>query len=163
MLGRWTLDNSLFFITAAMDMMSRVFSPYDFNSGGTNPLRKILGKLIDIDRLKNATIKFFVRTTCVCPGRVRMFPNNEITPDVLLAAPACRLFQAVEIGGESYWDGDNCGYPTMTPLVRECNSKNTIIVPLNRIERSGTPAMPAMSSIASTRFHSKPCCRRSSP
>jgi NTE family protein len=157
-LGRWTLDNSLFFITAAMDMMSRVFSPYDFNSGGTNPLRKILGKLIDIDRLKNATIKFFVRTTCVCPGRVRMFPNNEITPDVLLAAPACRLFQAVEIGGESYWDGDNCGYPTMTPLVRECNSKNTIIVRLNRIERPGTPAMPAMSSIASTRFHSKPCC-----
>lgn len=139
MLGRWTLDNSPFFI--AMDMMSRVFSPYDFNPGGTNPLRKILDELIDFDRLKRAPIKLFISATNVRTGRVRVFRNNEITPDVLLAS-AClpTLFQAIEIDGESYWDGGYSGNPTMTPLVRECDSKDTIIVPINPIERPGTPS-----------------------
>lgn len=139
MLGRWTLDNSPFFI--AMDMMSRVFSPYDFNPGGTNPLRNILNKLIDFDRLKGAPIKLFVSATNVRTGRVRVFRNNEITADVLLAS-AClpTLFQAIEIDGESYWDGGYSGNPTMTPLVRECDSKDTIIVPVNPIERPGTPS-----------------------
>jgi NTE family protein len=139
MLGRWTLDNSPFFI--AMDMMSRLFSPYDFNPGGTNPLRKILNELVNFDRLKQGPIKLFISATNVRTGRVRVFRNNEITPDVLLAS-AClpTLFQAIEIDGESYWDGGYSGNPTMTPLVRECDSNDTIIVPINPIERPGTPS-----------------------
>src|SRR5512135_2902858 len=38
--GRWTLDYSPAFV--AMDLMSRVFSPYELNPGGANPLRDIL-------------------------------------------------------------------------------------------------------------------------
>ena len=37
LLGRWTLDYSPAFI--AMDLASRLFSPYDLNPGGSNPLR----------------------------------------------------------------------------------------------------------------------------
>ncbi|MFD1691983.1 patatin-like phospholipase family protein [Azotobacter chroococcum] len=33
--GRWTLDYSPTFLT--MDMVARLFSPYDLNPGGTNP------------------------------------------------------------------------------------------------------------------------------
>src|SRR5215468_290190 len=40
LLGRWTLDNSPVWI--AMDMMSRVLSPYDITLGEWNPLRNIL-------------------------------------------------------------------------------------------------------------------------
>src|SRR5262249_26342331 len=44
-LGRWTLDNSPLFVAA--DMMARVFSPYDLNPLGANPLRDILSQTID--------------------------------------------------------------------------------------------------------------------
>src|SRR5215469_4236311 len=45
LLGNWTLDNSPMFI--AMDMASRVFSPYDLGVAAFNPLREILAKSID--------------------------------------------------------------------------------------------------------------------
>ena len=73
-------------------------------------------------------------------GRGRVFRNAAITPDVLLAS-AClpTLFQAIEIDGEPYWDGGYSGNPTITPLVRECTSKDTILVQINPVERPGTP------------------------
>jgi NTE family protein len=59
----------------------------------------------------------------------------------VLLASAClpTLFQAVEIDGEPYWDGGYAGNPTITPLVRECQSQDTILVQINPIERPGTP------------------------
>jgi len=139
MLGRWTLDHSPLFI--AMDGMSRLFTPYEFNPGGTNPLRGILAEMIDSERLKQAPIKLFISATNVRTGRFRVFRNAEITPEVLLAS-AClpTLFQAVEVDDESYWDGGYSGNPTMTPLIRECQSRVTILIPINPIERPGTPS-----------------------
>jgi NTE family protein len=138
LLGRWTLDHSPFFI--AMDMMSRLYSPYDLNPGGANPLRTVLKKAIDFDRVKASPVKLFITATNVRTGRGRVFRNAEITPEVLLAS-AClpTLFQAVEIDGESYWDGGYAGNPTITPLVRELESDDTILVPINPIARPGTP------------------------
>lgn len=139
LLGRWTLDNSPLFV--AMDLISRLYSPYDLNPGGGNPLRSILEELIDFETLKASPIKLFITATNVRTGRGKVFRNADITPDVLLAS-AClpTMFQAVEIDGESYWDGGYAGNPTMTPLVRELDSDDTIIVPINPVERSGTPS-----------------------
>ena len=138
LLGRWTLDFSPGFV--AMDLMSRLFSPYELNPAGINPLSDILGKCIDFDRVARAPIKLFVTATNVRTGRGHVFRNNAITPDVLLAS-AClpTMFQAIEIDGESYWDGGYSGNPTITPLVRECASKDTILVAINPVERPGAP------------------------
>jgi NTE family protein len=138
LLGRWTLDYSPAFI--AMDLASRLFSPYDLNPGGSNPLREILAQSIEVERLAQAPIKLFVTAANVRTGRGRVFRNAEISPDVLLAS-AClpTLFQAIEIEGEAYWDGGYSGNPTITPLVRECTSSDTILVAINPIERPGTP------------------------
>jgi NTE family protein len=138
LLGRWTLDHSPVFV--AMDIMARLFSPYDLRPGGANPLRNILAESVNFDQLAQASIKLFVTATNVRTGRGRVFRNSEITPDVLLAS-AClpTLFQAIEIHGESYWDGGYSGNPTITPLVRECNSKDTILVQINPVERPGLP------------------------
>jgi NTE family protein len=138
LLGRWTLDHSPVFL--AMDLMARVFSPYDLGPGGTNPLRDILAESVDFARLAQASIKLFITATNVRTGRGRVFRNDEITPDVLLAS-AClpTLFQAIEIDGEGYWDGGYSGNPTITPLVRECNSKDTVLVQINPVERPGLP------------------------
>src|SRR5215204_5513592 len=54
-LGRWTLDSSPIYV--AMDLMSRLISPYDLNPMGTNPLREILTDLVDFDRLVQSSIK----------------------------------------------------------------------------------------------------------
>ena len=73
-------------------------------------------------------------------GRGRVFRNAELAPDVLLASGCLpSLFQAVEINGESYWDGGFAGNPTLTPLVRECSSNDIILVQVNPIERPETP------------------------
>jgi NTE family protein len=120
--------------------MARVFSPYDLNPRGANPLHDILAETIDFHRLARAPIRLFVTATNVRTGRGRVFRNNEITPDVLLAS-AClpTMFQAIEIDGESYWDGGYSGNPTITPLVRECQSQDTILVQINPVERPGSP------------------------
>ncbi|MBB5575287.1 MULTISPECIES: patatin-like phospholipase family protein [Rhizobium] len=138
LLGRWSLDHSPMFV--AMDMMARLFSPYDLNPASANPLSAILAESVDFDRLSASPIKLFVTATNVRTGRGRVFRNSELTPDVLLAS-AClpTLFQAVEIDGEAYWDGGYAGNPTITPLVRECTSQDTILVQINPVERPGTP------------------------
>jgi NTE family protein len=138
LLGRWTLDNSPFFV--AFDMAARLFSPYDLNPRGANPLREILAECVDFERVAKSPIRLFVTATNVRTGRGRVFRNPEITPDVLLAS-AClpTLFQAIDIDGEAYWDGGYSGNPTITPLVRECNSKDTLLVAVNPVERQGTP------------------------
>ena len=78
--------------------------------------------------------------TNVRTGRGRVFRNAELTPDVLLAS-AClpTMFQAIEIDGEAYWDGGFAGNPTITPLIRECASIDTILIQVNPVERPGTP------------------------
>jgi NTE family protein len=138
LLGRWTLDHSPAYIAA--DMMARFFSPYDLPSGGPNPLREVLAACVDFARLSDSSIKLFVTATNVHTGRGRVFRNAEITPDVLLAS-AClpTLFQAVEIGGELYWDGGYSGNPTITPLVRECTSSDIVLVQINPVERTDSP------------------------
>lgn len=136
--GTWTLDYSPVF--AALDVASRMLSPYDINPMGSNPLRQILADSVDFDRVARAPIKLFVTATNVRTGRGRIFRNAEVTPDVLLAS-AClpTMFQAVEIDGEAYWDGGYSGNPSMAPLIRECHASDTILVQINPIERPGTP------------------------
>src|ERR1700676_5072231 len=121
-------------------LMARVLSPYDLNPLGLNPLRTILVESIDFDRLAGAPIKLFITATNVRTGRGRIFRNAQITPDVLLAS-AClpTMFQAIEIEGEPYWDGGYAGNPTLTPLVRESDAHDTILVQINPRERPDPP------------------------
>ena len=110
------------------------------NFGQPNPLTKMLQDAVDFTRLATAPIKLFITATNVRTGRPRVFRNAELTPEVLLAS-AClpTMFQAVEIDGDAYWDGGYSGNPTMTPLVQECVSDDTILVAINPVERPGIP------------------------
>ena len=154
-MGRWTLDHSPMFVM--MDITARLLSPYDLNPGGGNPLRDILVELIDFERLSETPMKLFITATNVRTGRGRVFRNAEITADVLLAS-AClpTMFQAIEIEGEEYWDGGYSGNPTITPLVRECTSRDTILVQINPIERPTPPrsAREILSRLNEVSFNS---------
>lgn len=136
--GKWTMDSSPSFL--AYELASRFYSPYDLNPTALNPLRKILTEVIDFPALEVSPIKLFVTATNVRTGRGKVFKNKEITTEVLLAS-AClpTMFHAIEIDGEPYWDGGYTGNPTITPLVQECESSDTILVQINPVERQGTP------------------------
>src|ERR1700722_8432168 len=138
LMGRWTLDTSPAYVV--MDLMARVLSPYDLNPLGFNPLRDILTDSINFDRLARAPIRLFITATNVRTGRGRIFRNAEITADVLLAS-AClpTMFQAIEIDGDPYWDGGYAGNPTLTPLVRESDAVDIILVQINPRERPDRP------------------------
>src|ERR1700692_1709304 len=138
LMGRWTLDSSPFFVV--FDLAARLFSPYYLNPRGANPLRDILAECVDFGRVAKSSIRLFVTATNVRTGRGRVFRKAELSPDALLAS-AClpTLFQAIEINGEAYWDGGYSGNPTITPLVRECTSHDTLLIAVNPVERQGTP------------------------
>jgi NTE family protein len=138
MVGRWSLDYSPMYI--ATDLLARLISPYDLAGAASNPLRNILTDIVDFERLATGRFKLFITCTNVRTGRGRVFRNGEITPDVLLAS-AClpTMFQAVEVDGERYWDGGYSGNPTIAPLVRECQSHDTILVQINPVARTEAP------------------------
>jgi len=138
LLGGWTLDTNPVFL--ALEATTRIFSPYFWNPGGFNPLTAILSECVDFNRLATAPIKLFVTTTNVSTGRLRIFRNKDVTPDALLASGCLPfMFQAIELDGEAYWDGGYSGNPSITPLVRESDAHDTILVQINPIERAGTP------------------------
>jgi len=142
MMGRWSLDHSPGYV--AIDLMTRLVSPYDLNPSGFNPLKPILEEVIDFEALTRSPIKLFITATNVRTGRGRIFRNTEITADVLLAS-AClpTMFQAVEIDGEAYWDGGYAGNPTITPLVRESDATDTLLIQINPRERTEVPRTAA--------------------
>src|SRR4030095_8013157 len=113
---------------------------YALTPTGFTPFRRVLAESIDFERLVTSPIKLFITATNVYTGRGRIFRNGQITPDVLLAS-AClpTMLRAIQIEVERYWDGGFAGTPTITPLVRESNAQDTILVQINPRERRSKP------------------------
>jgi NTE family protein len=139
MRNSWNMDNSLGF--QMMDAITRVFSPYQLNPLDLHPLRDILNEIVDFEGLRrHPQIKLFVAATNVRTCKLKVFRTPEITVECLLAS-AClpNLFRAVEINGESYWDGGYMANPAITPLIHECVSKDVIIIQVNPMTRPHVP------------------------
>ncbi|WP_417805928.1 patatin-like phospholipase family protein [Thalassospira lucentensis] len=136
--GNWSLENSLSYMW--LNMSARLFSPYDLNPVGDNPLAAILSDIIDFKALNHSPAKLFVTATNVETGQGRVFRNPDIGVDVLLAS-AClpTIYKAIEIDGIPYWDGGYCGNPSLGPLVRECGADDTVLVQINPVKRPGVP------------------------
>ncbi len=125
----------------AFDVLSRFFSPYQFNPFNFHPLRQIVEEAIDLDQLRRCRrTRLFVSATAVKSGKIRVFENRDVTTDVLLAS-ACLpyLFHAVEIDGEAYWDGGYMGNPAIFPLIYGCQAQDVVIVQVNPINRAEVP------------------------
>jgi len=124
-----------------LDVLSRIFSPYQFNPFNYNPLKSILEEVVDFARLRReSAVKLFLCATNVRTGKVRVFTNGEVRVEHVLAS-ACLPFlnQAVEIDGEFFWDGGYMGNPALFPLIYGCSSRDIIVVHINPTERSEIP------------------------
>ncbi|PWV63397.1 patatin-like phospholipase family protein [Plasticicumulans acidivorans] len=129
--------------------LTRVFSPYELNPLNINPLRQVVEEHIDFDALrKPACPRLFISATRVRTGSLRVFRNDEINADALLAS-AClpTLHHAVEIDGEPYWDGGYSGNPVVYPLVDEGHCSDIMVLLLSPLERD-TPVRSAKEIIS---------------
>lgn len=125
--------------------MTNLLSPYQFNPLNFHPIRDVLEQEIDIEQVKNkSTIKLFICATNVKTGKIRIFNNAELSIEALLAS-AClpKLFQAVEIDKEFYWDGGYLGNPAIFPLIYNTECRDIVVFHTVPIVREKPPTTPA--------------------
>jgi len=121
--------------------MTRYLSPYDFNPLNINPLKDLVGRFVDFEAVRAAKdLQLFVSATNVRTGELHVFRREEMTADMIVAS-AClpHLFRAVEIGGESYWDGGYVGNPALYPLIGATETENLLLVQINPLQRKQVP------------------------
>jgi NTE family protein len=136
---KWHFDDNPMFLW--FDMLSRIWSPYQTNPFDYNPLRGVLDN-IDFEGLRNDEngIPIFICATNVRTGLRRVFVRSELTREVLLAS-AClpHMFQAVDIGGEHFWDGGYTGNPALGPLYLRTTATDVIVIGINPMIRDTLP------------------------
>jgi NTE family protein len=124
------------------DLVTRLFSPYEFNPLNINPLRELVSASVDFAALRtaNCPIKLFLCATNVRTGKIKIFERQELCIDRVMAS-ACLplLFQAVEVDGEHYWDGGYMGNPAIFPLIYQCTSRDIVVVHINPLHRKDLP------------------------
>jgi NTE family protein len=127
---------------AWFNAVARYMSPYDLNPLNINPLRDLIERFVDFDAVRACRdISLFISATNVHTGRLRVFPHDKITVDVVMAS-AClpTLFRAVEIDGVPYWDGGYMGNPAIFPFFGTTLTEDVLVVQINPVERASTPA-----------------------
>jgi len=121
--------------------MSNILSPYQFNPSNYHPIRQVLMNLIDCEKIKKESpIKLFICATNVKTGKIRIFKREELSINAILAS-AClpKLFQAVEIDNEFYWDGGYLGDPAIFPLIYNTEVRDILILQTVPIVRETLP------------------------
>ncbi|MFO7557409.1 MAG: patatin-like phospholipase family protein [Desulfobacterales bacterium] len=137
--GNWNLDHSPGYVYT--DLISRLASPYELNPFNMNPLQDMLAELVNFDRVRSCDrMGLFISATSVRTGKVKVFNRKELNADAIMAS-ACLpfVFQAVEIGGEAYWDGGYMGNPVLFPFFYQCKSRDIVIVQINPLGCQETP------------------------
>src|SRR3990167_8384113 len=126
-----------------MNMFMQTFSPYEINPLNLNPLRDVVQRHVTIETVHEACqhgTQLFVTATSVRTGQARVFTEEELTLDALMAS-ACLpvVFQAVEIDGEPYWDGGYTGNPALYPLIYQTTGLDILLVRLTPLLRPDNP------------------------
>jgi NTE family protein len=126
-------------------------SPYSANPFNYNPFRALVEEFFDFPALQRyERCKLFLAATHVHTGKVRIFHNEEITADALMATSCVpTLFQAVQVDGEYYWDGGYIANPAIFPLINECTAKDIVLVQLTK---SRSARLPTEASEIEERF-----------
>jgi NTE family protein len=124
-------------------LLPRVFSPYQLNPLGLNPLRELLADEIDFEALGDADIPLLIATTRVRDGKLRIFRNDDLTVDAALASAALPMVHhAIAIDDEWYWDGGYAANPPLIPLAMAARGRDVLVV---QIVPTGVAELPRTS------------------
>ena len=127
--------------SSSLASAASMWSPYEFNPLGFDPLRRILTEHIDFERIRAfSDIELLIAATDVATGAKRLFRRAELTVEAVLAS-AClpTIHHAVEIGGRAYWDGGFSANPELVTLAAESPAADTLLVLLNSMDQPGIP------------------------
>jgi NTE family protein len=130
---------------AAIHFLTHTLPPNLLNPLNVNPLKAVLLKVIDFERLNASAVpQLFLNATNIRTGKIKVFQTPGLTVESVLAS-ACLppYFQAVEIDGEHYWDGGYLGNPAIFPLIYRRGSKDVIIMQVTSIRRDELPTSAA--------------------
>jgi len=126
---------------SSFGQLAGLMSPYEFNPLGFDPLRELLVRLIDFERIRTqAPVGLVIAATEVATGQARFFRADELGVEMVLAS-AClpTLQRAVQIAGKAYWDGGFSANPDLITLTRESPVSDTLLVMINPRERRELP------------------------
>ncbi len=115
---------------SSMASLATMWSPYEFNPLGFDPLRRLITDHVDFDLIREKSpVELLIAATHVDTGRARLFRRDEITVEAVLAS-AClpTLHHAVEIDGAAYWDGGYSANPDLVTLAAESPVGDTLLV-----------------------------------
>lgn len=127
--------------SSALAQVASLWSPYEFNPLGFDPLRQILSEAIGFEALRqDSPVELLIAATEIETGRARLFRSHELTIESVLAS-AClpTMHHAVDIGGKAYWDGGFSANPDLVTLAGESPVRDTLIVQLNPTGKAGLP------------------------
>lgn len=141
------------------EAMAHYFSPYDLNPLNINPLSDLIARSVDFEAVRNSNLELFISATNVHTGRLRIFPRDKITADVVMASAALPLmFRAVEIDGIPFWDGGYMGNPAIFPFLQATDAEDVLVVQINPVTRPTTPR--TTSDILKPSTAHRDCARR---
>jgi NTE family protein len=125
----------------ALDLSSRLFSPYQTNPLDLNPLRDILAEEVDFDALRRRSpVRLLIAATHVNEGRARIFTGRNVTLNAVLASTCLPLLhRAVEVDGAWYWDGGYTANPPLLALIAASRAPHLLIVQLTPMRGSERP------------------------
>lgn len=155
-LGHVGVDFSL--STLALDTITRIFSPSQFNLFDINPLRGIVEEMVDFSVLnKKNSLPLYINATQVRTGRSTIFQPGTLSLDAVMAS--CCLpyvFKTVEVDGEPYWDGSFSGCPTLSPLVNNAHASDILVVQIHpsRVEDVPVTASDILDRATEMSFNS---------
>lgn len=122
------------------EAMAHYFSPYELNPFDFNPLNDLVARLVDFEAIRSGDLELFISATNVHTGRLRVFPRDKITADVVMASAALPfMFRAVEIDGIPFWDGGYMGNPAIFPFLQATETDDVLVVQINPVTRPATP------------------------
>lgn len=127
--------------STSLAQVASLFSPYDFNPLGFDPLRKLLAETIDFDKLRSSGgPELLIAATVVASGRARIFRRKELTIEQVLASSCLpTLHHAAEIDGVAYWDGGFSANPDLVTLAGESPVGDTLVMLINPFVTEGVP------------------------
>ena len=143
--------------SGALSRIATLFSPYDFNPLGFDPLRRVLEATVDFALLRTTKgPELLIAATDIASGRARLFRRAELTVEAVLAS-AClpTVHHAVAIEGRAYWDGGFSANPELLTLARESPVSDTLIVQLSplSIPHRPTSARDIAAHVAHVTFN----------
>lgn len=116
--------------TMALDYITRIFSPSQFNLFDINPMRGIIEELVDFEKLrKHSKVAVYVNATHARTGKSVVFDTKQISLEAVMASSCLPyVFKTVHVDNQPYWDGSFSACPALSPLANNSTSPDILLV-----------------------------------